>query len=151
MKKLILLTLFTSLGVISACSSVPYQTSASILQQQQELQAKQVIWQVTHIQGHALSADELAHQPSLSFDANSQQVKGSDGCNRIFGSYQLQGNNLHLGPLASTRMMCAGNMQISDQFHLALAKVTSFSVEKQILKLKDQSNHVIMELNSQNH
>lgn len=42
-------------------------------------------------------------------------------------------------------------MQISDQFHLALAKVTSFSVEKQILKLKDQSNHVIMELHSQNH
>ena len=151
MKKLILLTLFTGLGVISACSSLPYQPSASLLQQQQELQAQQAIWQVTHIQGHALSADELAHQPSLSFDINSQQVKGSDGCNRFFGSYQLQGHHLHFSPLASTKMMCVGNMQISDQFHLALAKVTSFSVEKQILKLKDQSNHVIMELHSQNH
>ncbi|MHA3050873.1 META domain-containing protein [Acinetobacter sp. ANC 4640] len=151
MKKLILLILFTGLSVISACSSLPHQPSASVLQQQQELQAKQVIWQVTHIQGHALSADELAHRPSLSFDANSQQVRGSDGCNRIFGSYQLQGNNLRLSPLASTKMMCINNMQISDQFHLALAKVTSFSVEKQILKLKDQSNHVMMELHSQNH
>lgn len=151
MKKLILLTLFTGLGVISACSSLPYQPSASLLQQQQELQAQQAIWQVTHIQGHALSADELAHQPSLSFDANNQQVKGSDGCNRIFGSYQIQGNTLHLSPLASTKMMCIDDMQISDQFLLALAKVESFSIEQQTLKLKDQSNHVIMEFHFQSH
>lgn len=149
LKQLIFSMVFVGLSVIAACSNLPNQPSAQILQQQQQLQKPHTVWKVTQIQGHLLTANELNHQPSLTFDIENKRVSGSDGCNRIFGSYQLQGNVLHLSPLASTKMMCLDSIQMNDQFHLALAQVESFSVEKQVLKLKDQSNHVIMELSPQ--
>ncbi|WP_111893351.1 META domain-containing protein [Acinetobacter sp. MB5] len=150
MKKLILLIILTSTGLISACSNFSGHSSIPALQQQQ-LQTKEMVWQLYRIDGQTLSNQESTHLPYLRFDAANKQVSGSDGCNRIFGSYQIQGNTLHLSPLASTKMMCIDDMQISDQFHLALAKVESFSIEQQTLKLKDQSNHVIMEFHSQSH
>ncbi|MET1026171.1 MAG: META domain-containing protein [Dongiaceae bacterium] len=45
---------------------------------------------------------------SLQFDATGQQLSGSAGCNRFFGSYRHIGSNgLAIGGLGSTRMACA--------------------------------------------
>lgn len=42
---------------------------------------------------------------TLAFD-DQGQVFGSGGCNRYTGSYSREGDALHLGPVAATRMAC---------------------------------------------
>lgn len=146
MKPIIFSIIFAGIGIVAACSSVPNSSSGQVFKQQQILQAQQIVWRVSSIHGYHLSHAERSHQPYLRFDMTNKQVSGSDGCNHIFGSYQLQGHILHLSPLASTKMMCMDSMQISDQFHLALAQVEYFEVKHRVLILKDQSKQVIMEL-----
>ncbi len=46
-------------------------------------------------------------ETSAEFNHDDAQVAGSAGCNRYFGSYQLDGNKLSFtGPLGSTMMAC---------------------------------------------
>jgi heat shock protein HslJ len=44
--------------------------------------------------------------PGLTLLVDGHRVRGSAGCNRMMGSYQLRGTSLKLGPLATTRMAC---------------------------------------------
>lgn len=45
--------------------------------------------------------------PNLTFAAEGT-VTGTDGCNRLTGSWSVDGDVVRLGPLASTRMYCEG-------------------------------------------
>lgn len=46
-------------------------------------------------------------QPSLVLEKDGS-LHGSDGCNRLMGSYEVDGDDLVFGPLASTMMFCQG-------------------------------------------
>lgn len=54
----------------------------------------------------------------LAFEGTS--ITGSSGCNRITGSWTLDGARLAIGPLASTRMACAAASMALEQRFLAL-------------------------------
>jgi heat shock protein HslJ len=62
-------------------------------------------WKVTSIGGEVLLLDEDAGErtPFLTFDAEGK-VAGSSGVNRVMGGYELDGDELRLPALASTRM-----------------------------------------------
>ncbi len=45
--------------------------------------------------------------PSLEFAADGS-FSGSDGCNRLFGSYTVDGSTVDLGAVGSTMMFCEG-------------------------------------------
>ena len=45
--------------------------------------------------------------PSLEFGADGR-VHGTDGCNRLFGSWSIQGTRITLTDMASTKMYCHG-------------------------------------------
>lgn len=47
------------------------------------------------------------HEPSLEF-TDAGEVFGTDGCNRLTGSYTEKGGVVNFGPLASTMMFCEG-------------------------------------------
>lgn len=46
-------------------------------------------------------------QPSLVLEADGS-LHGTDGCNRLVGSYEVDGDELAFGPLGGTRMLCPG-------------------------------------------
>lgn len=50
---------------------------------------------------------DVAGQPSLELSA-AGDVTGTDGCNRLMGSYEVEGAEVVFGPLASTMMYCEG-------------------------------------------
>lgn len=52
------------------------------------------------------------------------QVSGSAGCNRITGSYALNGNDFMFGEMAVTRMMCPEKQMAQEAKLLALLKGT---------------------------
>ena len=48
--------------------------------------------------------------PSLEFDgtASSGEFSGTDGCNRVGGTYSVKGDEVNLGAMHSTLMFCEG-------------------------------------------
>ena len=45
-------------------------------------------------------------KPYLQLDPAMRQVRGGTGCNSFAGRYELSGDSLRFGPLASTRRAC---------------------------------------------
>lgn len=72
-----------------------------------------------------------------------QRVAGSDGCNRIMGSFQLDGVRLSFGQLAGTKMACLDGMEQADAFTRALAQVAAWRVDGAVLTLGDASGQLL--------
>ncbi|RKZ17552.1 hypothetical protein DRQ53_03255 [bacterium] len=75
-------------------------------------------------------------------------VSGSGGCNNFRGSGEIEGNALHIGPLASTRRMC---MQegVSDQesrFLAALEGVATWEIRGERAQLRDGNGALMVDL-----
>jgi heat shock protein HslJ len=76
-------------------------------------------------------------QLTASFDAEGR-VFGSAGCNSYRGRYTVDGMNINIGPLATTRMACPEPiMQQEQEFLAALGVATQYSIEGNRLTLRD--------------
>ena len=59
-------------------------------------------WRPTHLGEMKL---EEASEMFVQFEVDGQ-MRGHGGCNRFFGSYELEDGSVQIGPLGSTRMAC---------------------------------------------
>jgi heat shock protein HslJ len=59
--------------------------------------------------------------PILTANFDGGEVKGSAGCNSYSGSYQVEGDTISFGPIASTLMACMDPEGIMDQETMFLA------------------------------
>ncbi len=132
---------------LSACNTTPFssdtpQTHLTQLQNQR--------WVVTQIGSLQIAATpKNQHVPYIQLDAINRQISGSDGCNRIMGTYQTTGSQLSFSELASTKMICLdANMLLASQFTEALSKVAHYQVYNHSLKLLDRHGNVLMQLSS---
>jgi len=82
-------------------------------------------------------------EPHLVFASDALQVSGSGGCNRITGGFTLEGDRVHLGPLAGTRMASANGMQQEQRFLKSLNDVERYRMSGQQLELLDSSGAVL--------
>jgi heat shock protein HslJ len=71
------------------------------------------------------------------------RLSGSDGCNRLMGSYVLDGEKLTLGEMAGTRMACAEGAAQAQAFNEALTKVAIYTVHSDQLELRDATGLVL--------
>jgi heat shock protein HslJ len=66
-------------------------------------------------------------------------LSGSAGCNQYTGQYEINGNQITIGPLASTKMYCegpAGVMDQESQFLAALQSAMIYRIEGNRLELR---------------
>ncbi|MHC5353810.1 META domain-containing protein [Myroides sp. LJL115] len=145
-RNLILLAAFLSLSVIS-CKTVPTNTMENQTQDlaiHNELQGKWVLESMSDSFTEGKSLKDLfpGKTPSLNFDTEKNTLNGNDGCNNIFGAYQVSGvSGLSIGEhLGSTMMACQG---VSDfVFKKALSEITSFKIQDH--KLQFYSGDVLL-------
>lgn len=72
---------------------------------------------------------------TITFDAKGR-VYGDSGCNRFTGGYQVKGDRLTVGPLATTLMACAPDVMAAEQTFLArLQAATSYKATTRVLKV----------------
>ena len=74
------------------------------------------------------------------------EVAGSAGCNRYFGSYEVDGDKLSIGPLASTLMYCHPD-GVTDQemaYLAALGSAASYMVEGDRLEIADSAGQTVL-------
>ncbi len=80
-------------------------------------------WRLIELTGTILDG---GNPLSVRFGANGK-LAGNGGCNRFFGNYKIEGTNLSIGPLASTRRACAPEvMELEHKFLKALEATRSF-------------------------
>ena len=78
------------------------------------------------------------------------QVSGSGGCNNYSGSYTLDGDQLTIGPVASTMMACIGPAMDQEQaFHANLGNVASFEIVDNQLHLLDAGGATLLTFEQQ--
>jgi len=72
-------------------------------------------------------------------------VSGSSGCNSFSGSYELDGNELILGPLAGTLRACEAEiMQRESDFLAGLDKIASYTIHRETLTMLDAEGNMVM-------
>jgi len=92
-------------------------------------------WRLADIGGQPAPAGaESARHPGFTLLAEGRKVQGSAGCNRMTGTYQLDGQKLKFGPLATTRMACPA-METETAFLRALEATTRYEVSGSSLTL----------------
>jgi heat shock protein HslJ len=70
-------------------------------------------------------------------------VNGSGGCNRMFGSYELNGDALTFGDIGSTKMACPDIMDIESSFLPALQRAAKWRITGQRLDLLDSGGALV--------
>ncbi len=76
------------------------------------------------------------------------QVGGNGGCNGFGGPVVIKGEAVQIGPLASTRKLCAGpEMAIERQFFADLDKVRKARLVAGHLELLDSADVLVLRLN----
>lgn len=75
-------------------------------------------------------------------------VAGLASCNNYFGTYELNGNELSVGPLGMTEMYCAepaGVMEQEGQYLNLLQQVKTFHIEEERLVMADENGEPVLE------
>jgi heat shock protein HslJ len=86
------------------------------------------IWALEEINGEAVTQGDFGREiPVLEFHKADGKVMGNSGCNRLSGSYKIEGNKITFGPMISTKMACPGNGE--QRFMTALNAVNTFRIE----------------------
>lgn len=101
-------------------------------------------WVLNYIGATEWVASPHAQRPHLTFSAD-QRVAGSDGCNRLTGTYLVKKDSLVLSPLAATKMLCPDPNNTAQQFTDALNQVSHFQAYQHTLRLMDQYGNVVLQ------
>jgi heat shock protein HslJ len=74
-------------------------------------------------------------------------VSGSSGCNRFHASYELEGDSLKLGAIATTEMACPEPaMTVEQEYVDALRSVAGWRIEDGVLVLLDEGGAELLRL-----
>lgn len=91
-------------------------------------------WRLVELDGQRVGGDGDERVPQLTFQTDGR-VAGLGGCNRLAGTYRVDGDRLTLGPLAATRMACPDAMDVEPAFVAALGRVRGWTIADGRLRL----------------
>lgn len=93
-------------------------------------------WQLTQLEGAEIGKGTPEQLPFIRFDEAEKRADGFAGCNRFFGSYELDNEALKFGPLGATRMACPAEQEAVERaFLAALAATTELRLGDTTLRL----------------
>lgn len=93
-------------------------------------------WRVTELAGRPTPTQDAKREAHLVFQAGGR-VSGSDGCNRITGSYELKGDVVTFGKMAGTQMACIDIGDVDRAFREAMKSAARLTIIGDRLQLSD--------------
>ncbi len=103
-------------------------------------------WQLTRLGTTPAVIANPQNAPRLTLQSADGRATGSGGCNRLMGSYTLEGSKLKFGQMAGTMMACPQGMEQERAFHEALAKVAGWRLNGAVLELLDATGQPVLSL-----
>ncbi|MDF0645817.1 MAG: META domain-containing protein [Nitrospira sp.] len=86
----------------------------------------------------------IEREPSIVLHSENHRVAGSSGCNRLTGTYPVEGRTLHFSRTAATKMACADGMRQEQAFLDALRHVETWKVIGEHLELYDHRGTTLL-------
>lgn len=101
----------------------------------------QLNWALAQLDGEKVKS--TGTWPTLRLEKTGK-LSGNGSCNQFSGSYILGGEGfIQFGVLAATKKMCPETMELESAYFSVLERAVSYSVETDILSLKDASGTAI--------
>ncbi len=105
--------------------------------------------QTWHLSGIATADGGILHtwvDERITAEFVDGEVSGSSGCNGYGGSYELDGNNINLGPTVGTLMACEEDEinQREAEFLAALGNIASYEIIRDNLTFFDADGNIVM-------
>lgn len=102
-------------------------------------------WKLTEMDGTANPAFAAeADTFNITFDAAKKMVYGVGACNRLFGPYELEGENeVDIERLAGTMMACP-NLDLETRFSKLLEEADSYKIDGDVMTLFDDGKKVLV-------
>lgn len=112
------------------------------------LTIEQTAWQMIGINNGKGGVVSSAQTGKASLQFINGKLQGNSGCNSLTASYQLNGMELTIGPVISTRKFCAENdlMVQEQQLLQALTQVTRYEIRANQLRLVDANGALMLNL-----
>jgi putative lipoprotein len=105
-------------------------------------------WTLAEVNGK--TPENQTPQAYIKLDQKMQRVEGSGGCNRLMGSYQLDGSKLHFKEVGTTMMACDGDVMSQERaFLAALSAAESYRIHGTTLTLLGKDGKVLARLEAQ--
>ena len=112
--------------------------------QQGPVQVMGVRWLATQIYDKPVRPEATGAVPYLVFE-DTQRVNGGNPCNKLFGSYRIDGDQLRLGPLGITQMSCgSSDRKQQSAYSSALGATTTVRRDGRTLTLLDSTGAVVL-------
>lgn len=98
-------------------------------------------WRLTLIDSTHVQRAPDQREPHLVFRED-DRLAGSDGCNRLVGSYAVDGMSINLSGLATTRMACPEGMAQAERFRSVLEEVDRYRIVGRHLEMLDAAERL---------
>ena len=128
-----LISIRTSASRLSLVALVAWFAGTATAQSPSPLEGTH--WRVVELAGKPAPKQDPEREAHLQFEAG--RVSGSDGCNRLTGSFQLKGDRVTFGQMAGTMMACVDSSGTEEPFHAALKNATRLTLTGDRLELFD--------------
>jgi copper homeostasis protein (lipoprotein) len=99
-------------------------------------------WKLVRLGDNPASAATRQREAHLRFATDALRVAGSGGCNRMTGSFELNGDRLRFGRMAATMMSCPDGMDQEKRLLKALEHVERYRIRGSHLELLDATDAV---------
>ena len=103
-------------------------------------------WKLVRLGAAPVQVVEKQREPHLIFAASELRLSGHGGCNRVTGSFEVDGDRLKIGPMATTRMACPVGMEQEQRFLRAVQTVETFRIRGSHLEMMDATGAVVARL-----
>jgi copper homeostasis protein (lipoprotein) len=100
-------------------------------------------WKLVRLHGTPVQVVEKQREPHLILANFEPRISGSGGCNRVTGSFEIDGDKLRLGRMAVTMMACPSGMEQERRFLQSLEKVERYRISGSHLEMLDAQGAVI--------
>lgn len=121
------------------CYASPGESDGGSRELPGRVELENIYWRLTRLGDEPVTPLQGRRETHLILRPDKGRAGGSDGCNRFFGGYRLEGDGIRFDALASTKMFCAEGMDTADAFHAALSEARSWKVQGGNLALYDAS------------
>jgi putative lipoprotein len=94
-------------------------------------------WKLTSLANTNVLAGTQAREAYFILNPANRSVTGSGGCNRLTGTYQVNGDRVSFSRIASTMMGCMSGMETEQAFLKALSAASRWRISGKTLELFD--------------
>lgn len=100
-------------------------------------QLENTYWKLMTLGDAAAESPQGAREIHFVLQSAGKRVTGFAGCNRMMGSYVLNGGEIKFSQMGGTMMACTTGMELEQKFHQVFPRVARWKIAGETLKLHD--------------